>query len=136
MKKRIRRILLISLVFLSWNISFSYGSSEQDLYRTYLVNKSQSCIEYTIELVNRRILIHSGMLPSEKSCSQKLTNFRKNNLLFNCNLPWVLKLDIPLGEYKICLISSTYGERCFTKKLDKSDYNNSCIPYWEIEDEK
>jgi hypothetical protein len=136
MKKRIRRFLLTSLVFLSWNISFSYGSSEHYLYRTYLVNKSQSCIEYTIELVNRRILIHSGMLPSEKSCSQKLNYFRKNNRLFNCNLPWVLKLDIPLGEYKICLISAQYGERCFTKKLDKSDYNNSYIPYWEIEDEK
>jgi hypothetical protein len=53
MKKRLRRIPLISLVFLSWNVSFSYGSSEHDLYRTYLVNKSQSCIEYTIELVNR-----------------------------------------------------------------------------------
>ena len=136
MKKRIRRILLISLVFLSWNISFSYGSSGQDLYRTYLVNKSQGCIEYTIELVNRRILIHSGRLPSEKSCSQELNNFRKNNLLFNCNLPWVLKLDIPLGEYKICLKSSQYGKRCFTKKLDKSDYNDSYIPYWEIENEK
>ena len=136
MKKIIRRILLISLFFLSWNVSFSYGSSEHDLYRTYLVNKSQSCIEYTIELVNRGILIQSGMLPSEISCSQKLNNFRKNNLLFHYNLPWVLRLDIPLGEYKICLKSSQYGERCFTKKLDKSDYNDSYIPYWEIENEK
>ena len=133
MEKRLRKILLIPLLFLSWNVSFSYGSSEHDLYRTYLVNQSQSCIGYTIELVNRGVLIHSGILPSEKSCSQELNNPRKNSLLFNCNLPWVLKLDLPLGEYKICLKSSQYGERCFTKKLDKADYNDSCIPYWEIE---
>jgi len=136
MKKRLRRILLISLFFLSWNVSFSYGSSEHDLYRTYLVNKSQSCIEYTIELVNRGTLIQSGMLPSEISCSQELNNFRKKNLLFYGNLPWVLKLDIPLGEYKICLKSPQYGERCFTKRLEKADYNDSYIPYWEIENEK
>jgi hypothetical protein len=133
MKKRFRRILLIPLLFLSWNISFSNGSSENDLYRTYLVNLSQSCIEYTIELVNLGVLIHSGMLPSEKSCSQELNNPRKNSLSFNYNLPWVLKLDLPLGEYKICLKSPQYGERCFTKKLDKTDYNDSCIPYWEID---
>ena len=136
MKKRLLRILTILLLFLSWNVSFSYGSPEHDLYRTYLVNKSQCCIEYTIELVDSGILMHSGMLPSKKSCSQELNNFRKNILLFNCNLPWVLKLDIPLGEYKICLKSSQYGKRCFTKKLDKSDYNDSYIPYWEIENEK
>ena len=83
MKKRLRRILLTSLVFLSWNVSFSYGSSEHDLYRTYLVNKSQSCIEYTIELVNRGILIHSGMLPTEKNYSQKLINMSPPYLLMN-----------------------------------------------------
>jgi len=136
MKKRLRRILLISLFFLSWTVFFSYGSSEHDLYRTYLVNKSQSCIEYTIELVDRGVLIHSGMLPSKKSCSQELNNFRKNSLLLNCSLPWVLKLDLPLGEYKICLKSPQYGERCFTKRLEKADYNDSYIPYWEIENEK
>lgn len=129
-------ILLALFVLFAGNTDFNLDAAEEKMYRTYLVNRSHHYVEYTIEGIDYGIISHAGVLPPEKDCESELNASLKKGASESANLPWVLKLDIPLGEYKICLRFPQEDEKCYTKILRKSDYNNSLIPYWEVEDEQ
>jgi hypothetical protein len=132
------KFLILSALFVLFagNTDFNLDAAEDRMYRTYLVNKSHHYVEYTIESLEYGIISHAGVLPPEKDCESELNTSLKKGASESANLPWVLKLDIPLGEYKICLRFAQKDEKCYTKILRKSDYNNSLIPYWEVEDEQ
>jgi len=129
-------ILLALMVLFAVNADVNLDAAEDGIYRTYLVNRSHHYVEYTIESIDYGIISHAGVLPPEKNCENELGASLKKGTSEGADLRWVLKLDVPLGEYKICLRFPQEDERCYTKILRKSDYNNSLIPYWEIEGEQ
>jgi len=128
-------ILLALFVLFAGNTDFNLDAAQYKMYRTYLVNRSHHYVEYTLESIEYGMISQAGVLPPEKDCESELNVSLKKGISESANLPWVLKLDIPLGEYKICLRFPQKDEKCYTKILRKSDYYNSLIPYWEIEDE-
>lgn len=129
-------IPLALIVLFANNAEFNPDAAENGVYRTYLVNRSRHFVEYTIESMDYGIISHAGVLPPEKDCESQVNASLKEGATESAGLPGVLKLDLPLGEYKICLTLPQEDEKCYTKILRKSDYNNSLIPYWEIEDEQ
>ena len=87
----------------------------------------------SIESIDNGSIINAGVLPPRNNCNIKVKSADKQRDSWRSGLSWVLKLDLPLGEYKICLKFPQQIEKCYTKILDKSDYADSLIPYWEIE---
>ena len=128
-------ILLALIALFVVHADFNRDAAENGIFRTYLVNRSHHYVEYSIESIDYGIISHAGVLPPERNCESESKASSKKTISDGTRLPWVLKLDIPLGEYKICLRFPQEDEKCYMKILRKSDYHNSLIPYWEIEDE-
>lgn len=135
MKKQYLTLLALTVLF-AGNAEFNLDAAEDEIYRTYLVNRSHQYVEYTIESIDHGVISHAGVLLPEKDCESELNASLKKGTSEGADLRWVLKLNIPLGEYRICLRFPHEDEQCYTKILRKSDYNNSLIPYWEVEDEQ
>lgn len=132
LKTRFFLILILSVLYLG-RIAWSSEAETFSNRRTYLVNNTNSWVAYTIERIDNGSTIHAGVLAPGKNCNfeGKESNMQRGS--WRSGLSWVLKLDLPLGEYKICLKFPQQIEKCYTKILDKSDYAGSLIPYWEIE---
>ena len=128
-------LALIFSILCSERIAWSTGVEKCNHYRTYLVNSTNSWVEYTIESIDTGAIVNAGLLPPAKSLITELEASDKQRDLWKNGLSWVLKLDLPLGSYKICLKFPQQIEKCYTKILEKSDYTDSLIPYWEIESE-
>jgi hypothetical protein len=132
LKTRFFLILILSVLYpgrIAW-------SSEVETFnnrRTYLVNNTNSWVEYTIESIDNGSKIHAGVLAPRKSRNLEGKDSYMQRGSWRSGISWVLKLDLPLGEYKICLKFPQQIQKCYTKILDKSDYADSLIPYWEIE---
>ena len=96
-------ILLVLMVLSAGMADFNLNAAEEERYRTYLVNRSRHYVEYTIESIDYGIIRHAGILPPEKDCEREMNVLLKKGASKGADLRWVLKLDIPLGEYKICV---------------------------------
>lgn len=110
------------------------------MYRTYLVNESSEFTEYEIFSKEEGVFTHSGILPPKWACFSREGKWERETA---GESPWVLPLDIALGQYQIRVrfrydyygAEEPGGWQVYDRELGKGQYEKEgLIPYWEIED--